>query len=184
MTTPSTVRSPPRPAIATRLIPYRFLLIVLSLYAIGATWELLHREHPPDLFLDRRGSFADVVGELYPDDPGVQQLKVIQLGLCLQVQLSGGQPAPTCAQFANQDPILEARQLYERGIRTGKHIEDLHYDYLRFLVGTGAPAAEIQAAYKSWRASFPLSVRPDPRPAAWLGPVPTSAAPQLATEPE
>jgi hypothetical protein len=137
-------------------------MVVYALAGVVAAWELWHRHDSVDLWLDPEGNFTEVIGELYPDDPGVQQLRSVQLGLCLRIQAAGGTLPPACRQYAGKDPVAVARAVYERGIRNGKHIEDLYYDYLRFLILTGADSTEIDAAHAAWRRDFPLSRRPDP----------------------
>jgi len=142
---------------------FRFLLIVYGIAAVAAGWEFVHRDELVDLYLDPERSFADAVGELYPDNPGVHQLRTRQLMLCASLWRSRREMPPGCRQFGGKNILEEARRHFERGRQHGKHIEDLYYDYVQFLRGTGAPQAEIDQAYAEWREKFPLSKRPDPR---------------------
>jgi len=143
--------------------PYRFLMFIYAGALATAGWEFAHRGRNVDLLLDPQHSFTDAVAELYPDNPGVHQLKTTQILLCAQALRQSTDPPAACEQFRDQDPVRAARGHFERGMRTGKHIEDLYYDYVRFLAGTGAPRRQVEAAYDNWHRNFPLSQRPDPR---------------------
>jgi hypothetical protein len=155
---PNSLRSP-----GERWRPYRLLIVIYSLVVIAAGWELLHRGQPVDLYLDRQYCFVDAVAELYPDQAGVHQLKTTQILLCAKTGGPSAELVGPCEQFANVDLLQAAREHFERGLPHGKHIEDLSYDYVKFLVGTGAPWGKVEAAYRDWRRKFPLSERPDPR---------------------
>jgi hypothetical protein len=155
---PNAVRPP-----AGRRRPYRLLILVYSLAVAAAGWELMHRGQPVDLYLDPQHCFVDAVSELYPDLAGVHQLKTTQIMLCAKSGGSSAELVGPCEQFANVNLLQAARDHFERGLPHGKHIEDLSYDYVRFLSDTGAPWRQVDSAYRDWRRKFPLSTRPDPR---------------------
>ena len=146
---------------ADRLRIFRFLMLIYIPALVVGVWEFSHRNQTVDLFLGQTPNFANTVGKLYPDRAEPLYMRAVQAGLCGQPR----DPVPAaCRQFNPRTIRRDVRELFQRGLKTGvKHFQELYYDYVRFLVITGAPKSEIDKAYHIWRSNFPISNLPDPR---------------------
>lgn len=152
----------PRVAISPRLRPWTFLLVVCVASLAAAGWEVLHSQ-PVDLYLDPDANYTDVVARLYPDNPGVMQLRASQLNLCMQARTEGRPLPPSCDRYEGKNSLEEMRRYLERGKAGSKHMEDLYYNEVKVLQLLGASRTEIEEAWEDWKREFPLSERPDPR---------------------
>ncbi len=114
----------------------------------------------PPAYLEPESNIADVSAALYPDRALTLYYQAYQTSLC---EDRANDPDTVCHRRGPPKPG-EVRKLIERSLATGnRSIELAMYNYAIVLLHEGAPDAEVEAAVRSWRISYPSSTRPDPR---------------------
>lgn len=144
---------------------HKLLVVVYSFAIAVAAVELTHptlRPGQPEnirWFLDSGANVVTVSNDLYPDRAVTLYYRAYQASLCdgANAELAA------CKERGPVEPG-EVRALLARSLATGNRSMELAmYNYAMVLLQEKADPAEVDAAIRNWRVSYPGSARLDPR---------------------
>ena len=125
--------------------------------SVAESLDVTPSQGEPDINFDY--DLPGVIHTAWPNLPEGAFARGAQMQQCLIYQ-SVGIDQPICHQFENLKSE-QVKEKFQQAITAGsKTDENMYYMYARFLIETGAPAAEVKEVIMAWKRNFPRSKGP------------------------